>query len=68
MTASGAKIATTLAWLAQNAAIAGVAVFAIAVSRSTTVGRYATYFFKIVSPCNSVPLMSIGSMVKPVKP
>src|SRR5258708_5398606 len=39
MTASGAKIAATLAWLAQNAAIAGVAVFAIAVSRSTTVGR-----------------------------
>jgi hypothetical protein len=39
MTASGAKIAAALAWLAQNAAIAGVAVFEIAVSRSTTVGR-----------------------------
>src|SRR5882762_4067688 len=39
MTASGAKIAATLAWFAQNAAIAGVAVFAIAVSSSTTVGR-----------------------------
>src|ERR1700724_184698 len=39
MTASGAKIAATPAWLAQNAAIAGVAVFAIAVSSSTTVGR-----------------------------
>jgi hypothetical protein len=38
-TASGATIAATLAWLAQNAAIAGVAVFAIAVSSSTTVGR-----------------------------
>jgi hypothetical protein len=39
MMASGATIAATLAWLAQNAAIAGVAVFAIAVSSSTTVGR-----------------------------
>src|ERR1700704_280298 len=39
MTASGAKIAAALAWLAQNAAIAGVAVLAIAVSSSTTVGR-----------------------------
>src|ERR1700675_1203632 len=39
MTASGAKIAAAPAWLAQNAAIAGVAVFAIAVSSSTTVGR-----------------------------
>ena len=39
MTANGAKIAATPAWLAQNAAIAGVAVFAIAVSSNTTVGR-----------------------------
>src|ERR1700675_4936468 len=39
MMASGAKIAAPLAWLAQNAAIAGVAVFAIAVSSRTTVGR-----------------------------
>src|SRR6202171_775516 len=39
MTASGAKIAAALAWVAQNAAMAGVAVFAMAVSSSTTVGR-----------------------------
>src|SRR5258708_5451400 len=39
MTARGAKIAATPAWLAQNAAIAGVAEVAIAVSSSTTVGR-----------------------------
>src|ERR1700681_3640458 len=38
-TTSGAKIAAALAWLAQKAAIAGVAVFAIAASSSTTVGR-----------------------------
>jgi hypothetical protein len=53
MIARGATIAAALAWLAQNAAIAGVAALARAVSRSTTVGRYALYFFKQISPFNS---------------
>src|SRR5258708_22669456 len=44
MTASGAKIAATPAWLAQNAAIAGVAVFAMAVTSLPTVRRYAAHF------------------------
>jgi hypothetical protein len=39
MTASGATIAAAAAWFAQNAAIAGVVVFAIAVSSNITVGR-----------------------------
>jgi hypothetical protein len=50
MTASGAKIAAAVAWFIQNAAIAGVAVFASVVSSSTIVGRYTAYFFKTVSP------------------
>jgi hypothetical protein len=39
MTASGARIAATAAWFAQNATIADVAVFASVVSSSTAVGR-----------------------------
>jgi hypothetical protein len=44
ITARGATIAAAPAWLAQNAAIAGVAVLAIAESSSTAVGMYALYF------------------------
>jgi hypothetical protein len=49
--ARGATIAATEAWFAQNAAIAGVAVFAIAVSNKTAVGKYAAYFVTMESPC-----------------
>src|SRR5580700_8952619 len=56
MTASGAKIAAAAAWVIQNAAIAGVAAFAMVVSSSTTVGKYAAYFCMVESPCNIVSL------------
>jgi hypothetical protein len=36
-----------VAWLAQNAAIAGVAAFANVVNSKATVGRYGAYFFKV---------------------
>src|SRR2546430_14233010 len=50
MTANGAKIAATPAWLAQNAAIAGVAGLGIAGSNRTKRGREETDFFlKVVS-------------------
>jgi hypothetical protein len=44
ITAKGATIAARPAWLAQNAAMAGVAALAIAERKSTTVGMYALYF------------------------
>jgi hypothetical protein len=50
ITASGATIAATAAWFAQNAAIAGVAAFATTEIASTAVGKYALYFFREVSP------------------
>jgi len=62
MTASGAKIDAAVAWFIQNVAITGVAVFANVVSSRTTVGRYTAYFFKIVSPCNMVTLVTIKIM------
>jgi hypothetical protein len=58
MRARGAKIAAADAWVAQKAEIAGVAVFAIAVSNKTTVGKYAAYFVTIGSPRNSVAFIS----------
>ena len=43
-------MAAAVAWLFQNAAIAGVAQFARVVSSKIMVGQYAAYFFIIVSP------------------
>jgi uncharacterized membrane protein len=47
--ASGVSTAAAVAWFIQNTAIAGVALLASVVNNRTAVGKYAAYFFKVVS-------------------
>ena len=58
-TASGATMDAASAWFAQKTEMAGVAAFASAVSSKTALGKYAAYFVKIESPCDSGTLIFV---------